>query len=144
MTKIYVHVAGQTLGSHTDFVKKLTKRKRAKIVKSPEESDWTIVFCPIVSRYQTDIEAALSSVPGEACGRKLVLVAMHHSFDKDYVFPRTGEVCSGVDFKADCLFYDKKGLYKCPSNKKAVKMVRKKLKLKKRLVLFKWWKKTKS
>uniref|UniRef100_A0AAQ4RBX9 Uncharacterized protein n=1 Tax=Gasterosteus aculeatus aculeatus TaxID=481459 RepID=A0AAQ4RBX9_GASAC len=76
-------------------------------------SDWTIVFCPIVSRYQTDIDAAL----------KLILVAMHHSYKEDYIFPRSGEDCRGVELHADCLFFDKKGLYECPSNTKAVKMV---------------------
>lgn len=156
MTKIYSYAAGETLGSHEEFLKRLT-RKGIKKVDSPEKSDWTIVFCPIVSRYQTDIDAALSSVPGKrahmhmemlqcvlSCnitiwcvfcvrtkggtsGRKLILVAMHHSYKEDYIFPRSGEDCRGVELHADCLFFDKKGLYECPSNTKAVKMVRDKV-----------------
>uniref|UniRef100_G3NZT3 Uncharacterized protein n=1 Tax=Gasterosteus aculeatus TaxID=69293 RepID=G3NZT3_GASAC len=56
---------------------------------------------------------------------------MHHSYKEDYIFPRSGEDCRGVELHADCLFFDKKGLYECPSNTKAVKMVHDKLKPKK-------------
>ena len=64
MKKIYLHVAGNTMDSHKKIIKKL-KKKGAKVVKTPEESDVTILFCPIVSRFETDIKSALSSIEGK-------------------------------------------------------------------------------
>lgn len=63
MKKIYVFKAGNTLGAHEKIVKKLTKRG-AKVVEEPDDSLETVVFCPIVSRYETDINSALSSASG--------------------------------------------------------------------------------
>ncbi|KAK9530497.1 hypothetical protein VZT92_011993 [Zoarces viviparus] len=128
MTKIYAYIAGKTLNSHQAFLQKLTK-KGAKVVESPEKSDVIIVFCPIVSRYKTDIESALSNVPGDNPDQKLILVAMHHTFDKDYIFPKTEQERCRVVLHVDCLFHEGTGLLTCPCNKEAVKMVRTKLKL---------------
>lgn len=61
---IFINLAGNTLGSHKKFVKKLTKRG-AKEVKTAEESDRQILFCPIVSRFEADVEWALSQVNGK-------------------------------------------------------------------------------
>ena len=58
MAKIYSHVEGKTLGADETFLKKLTKNKRSKRVKrvnSREDSDAIILFCTIVSRYETDL-----------------------------------------------------------------------------------------
>lgn len=62
--KIFIHVAGNTLKSHEKIIKKLEKRG-AKKVESLEQSEATIVFCPIVSRFETDVKAALSSAEGK-------------------------------------------------------------------------------
>lgn len=64
MKKIFPYVAGNTLESHKKFIQKLTKRG-AKEVDSPETSDVTIVFCPIVSRFETDVLSALASASGK-------------------------------------------------------------------------------
>lgn len=64
MKKIFIHEAGNTLGSYELFVKKLTKRG-AKKVKTVDESDVSIVFCPIVSRFETDITSAITSAQGK-------------------------------------------------------------------------------
>lgn len=63
-TKIFVETAGNTLQSHVKFVKKL-KKKGAKVVTEREKSDFTILFCPIVSRFECDITAALSQAKGK-------------------------------------------------------------------------------
>ncbi|KAF1373966.1 hypothetical protein PFLUV_G00244390 [Perca fluviatilis] len=133
MRRIYSHEAGNTLGYHKAFLRKLIM-KGAKVVDSPEKSNAIIIFCPIVSRYETDINSALSSLPAlgpEIGDRKVILVAMHHTFDEDYTLPNHREQDSrkGV-FLVDCLFFETKGLFTCRCNKKAVKMVRKKLGLK--------------
>ena len=58
MAKIYSHVEGKTFGADETFVKKLTKNKIAKRVNSREDSDAIILFCTIVSRYETDLVSA--------------------------------------------------------------------------------------
>lgn len=152
MTKIYPYLAGKTLDFHEPFLKKLTD-KGAKVVQSPEESDVTIVFCPIVSRFETDIESALSSIPGkhadtqmhmqnvmscfvfscklwsvfsvsiEEGHKKLIVVAMHHTFDKKYTLPKRRKKNPEVTLFVDCLFSERFGLLNCSRNKVAVKNV---------------------
>lgn len=62
--KIFIVLAGNTLKSHEKIIKKLEKRG-AKTVETLEESEATIVFCPIVSRFETDVNAALSNAEGK-------------------------------------------------------------------------------
>ncbi|XP_054455252.1 uncharacterized protein LOC129091596 [Anoplopoma fimbria] len=127
--KIYPYVAGNTLNSHQAFLKKLTN-KGATVVDAPVDSNVIIVFCPIVSRYKTDIDSALSSVPGNGSDEMiLILVAMHHTFDKDYTLPRSESDSHAVKLHVDCLFFEKKGLLTCKCNANAVKMVCKQLHL---------------
>lgn len=126
---IYIHVAGNTLNSHKKFIEELTKKGGVKYVETPAESDATVLFCPIVSRYETDIQSALSTASG--C-RNIIVVAMHHTFDKDYTVPnRRGLDNPEVILVVNCLFFESKGLLKCPLNKKAVKLVRMELDLSK-------------
>lgn len=53
---------------------------------------------------------------------KLVLVAMHHTFDPDYILPDNRNL-EQFELSVDCLFFEKTGLYKCPRNKKAIKKI---------------------
>lgn len=60
--------------------------------------------------------------------QEVILVAMHHTFDKDYRLPTHRELNDpDVVLLVDCLFFEGKGLLACPCNKKAVKMVCKKV-----------------
>ena len=74
-------MAGNTVNSHSKFVSKLTRRG-AKLATSPEASDALIVFCPIVSRFESDIEAALCDVDGKTPMYQNVPSLCEH-----YVFP---------------------------------------------------------
>uniref|UniRef100_A0A3Q3ARD0 Uncharacterized protein n=1 Tax=Kryptolebias marmoratus TaxID=37003 RepID=A0A3Q3ARD0_KRYMA len=104
----------------TKFLKKLKKRG-AKIVTTEDESTETIVFCPIVSRFETDIQSAISSTSKK---REVILVAMHHTYDPNYTLPdRRSYDRNSVKLLVECLFFEKKGLYKCPRNSKAKKSV---------------------
>uniref|UniRef100_A0A3Q1GLE2 Uncharacterized protein n=1 Tax=Acanthochromis polyacanthus TaxID=80966 RepID=A0A3Q1GLE2_9TELE len=100
--------------------------KRANVVDSPENCDYIIVFCPIVSRFQTDVNAALSDISDQQ--RKLIVVAMHHTFDPNYTLPDTRQMDNkSVKLLVDCLFHETKGFYKCARNTKARKSVCKKV-----------------
>lgn len=57
-------MAGNTAHSHEKFVRKLIECG-AENVSSAEESNVFIVFCPIVSRFECDVQSALSSASGK-------------------------------------------------------------------------------
>ncbi|KAK2820287.1 hypothetical protein Q5P01_023246 [Channa striata] len=128
MVKVYAFPAGNTLDYHLKFLKKVLKRFRDKVVQKPEKSDVTLVFCPIVSRFETDVGCALSRVPDSA-RECMILVAMHHTFDPNYALPSQRQMEEhGVTLFVDCLFFEHKGLLRCSRNKNAIKEVRRQLK----------------
>lgn len=59
--KFSVVVAGNTNGTHTNFVSQM-KRSNYVEVHSAQDSAFILVFCPIVSRVGTDIKEALQNV----------------------------------------------------------------------------------
>lgn len=67
----------------------------------------------------------LSFFPPKAKGLKnLILVAMHHTFDKEYVLPQHRNTEGrGIQLFVECLFFENEGLLKCPRNKAARKKV---------------------
>ncbi|KAI3363848.1 hypothetical protein L3Q82_001449 [Scortum barcoo] len=74
-------------------------------VSSEEESDYVLVFCPIVSRVGTDIEEALGNVHA---GKPAVLMVMHHTFSHDHVVADSRRLVDDmkVPLTADFLFYE--------------------------------------
>lgn len=127
MVKIFPYLAGETLNSHEAFLKQLTK-KRGKVVNLYKNGAVVIVFCPIVSRFETDITAALSRA-SEHGYNEVILVAMHHTFNEKYPIPNHGGFQPRtVRLLVDCLFFDSKGLLDCPQNREAVRKVSQELK----------------
>lgn len=149
MVKIWSVVDGKTFDSEKTFLQRL-KVRGAKTAEKPEDSDAIIVFCPIVSRFETDITSALSNVPGKhphtkiydemfcsfcifLCNLSLVLsvslkvsknvivVALHHTYDPNYTVPENQERDGRL--VVSCLFFEKKGLFSCRRNSEAKKMV---------------------
>uniref|UniRef100_A0A665V249 Uncharacterized protein n=1 Tax=Echeneis naucrates TaxID=173247 RepID=A0A665V249_ECHNA len=91
------------------------------------ESSVAILFCPITSRFETDISAALSDTAGKTYlqRHKVIVVAMHHTFDPDYTLPNSRVAMAPIALLVDCLFYEGEGLLRCDRNKKAYQAVRK-------------------
>ncbi|XP_031655353.1 uncharacterized protein LOC109887678 isoform X2 [Oncorhynchus kisutch] len=121
MRQFFTVVSGNTLDSHKDFLKQLTMQRDFTEVMTPEKSDVIITFCPIVSRAGTDIEAALQEIP---TGKRVVLVAMHHSFNPDCTVPDCSRLVTRGDMlTVDCLFHENQGLLDCPRNTEAVRTI---------------------
>ncbi|KAJ4940811.1 hypothetical protein JOQ06_027103 [Pogonophryne albipinna] len=60
----------------------------------------------------------------------VILVVMHHTFNKDQILPPHRDLGSrALALHVDCLFHEQMGILKCPCNDNAIKMVRKQLKL---------------
>ncbi|KAL6095540.1 uncharacterized protein ACO6RY_09446 [Pungitius sinensis] len=112
----FVHLAGKTNGAHGDFVMYLTSNGKVE-VESCTASDFLVVFCPVVSRVGTDIEAALSDNSVLTDGKPTLLVVMHHTFDPNHVVAESRRQVSDsrVWLTVDCLFY-RDHLLPCPLN----------------------------
>lgn len=59
-SKFFVEVAGTTKGAHKKIVSDFERWGYVQV--SPEQSDFVLIFCPVVSRVGTDITAALQNV----------------------------------------------------------------------------------
>ncbi|KAK3527062.1 hypothetical protein QTP86_008641 [Hemibagrus guttatus] len=61
--KVFLLVTGNTLNAHEKVMEILkTQKPDLQVVEKVDESDYVLVFCPIVSRAGTDIEAALKKL----------------------------------------------------------------------------------
>lgn len=60
----FAHVAGNTFGSHEKFLKKM-KKNGAVRVKAYEYSSAVVIFCPIFTRFDYDVGAALYDARGK-------------------------------------------------------------------------------
>ncbi|KAM4624380.1 uncharacterized protein ACJ7VT_005232 [Polymixia lowei] len=121
MKTFSTYVSGKTLGAHEAFVEGLVSRGATK-VDSPEKSDITIVFCPVASRIENDINSALSKISG--C-KPVILVVMHYTFDKDRVVKDSSSLVTSSDviLCVDCLFHESDGLLNCSRNEDAFNKV---------------------
>ncbi|XP_058238108.1 uncharacterized protein LOC131347758 isoform X2 [Hemibagrus wyckioides] len=92
-------------------------------VDSVDMCDVIITFVPIVSRAGTDIQAALRNIP-TTLHRPVVLVALHHTFDVNYVAPdsRWSVNREGV-LAVDFLGHEDIGLLTCLANDTALKSI---------------------
>ncbi|XP_076866902.1 uncharacterized protein LOC143518348 [Brachyhypopomus gauderio] len=117
-------ISGKTLGVHEHILQILHKQiPDLQDVSTVEECDVILLFCPIVSRAGTDIEAGLTLIT-EADSKPAVLVVLHHTFDPDYTVPDSSRsVTRKNTTTVDCLFYEYRGLLKCPKNEDAVKKI---------------------
>ncbi|KAM8832999.1 uncharacterized protein AB9W97_003831 isoform 2-T2 [Spinachia spinachia] len=113
----FVHLAGKTNGAHRGVVKYLETIGKVQ-TESCAQSDFLVVFCPVVSRVGTDIEAALSDDSVLTDGKPAVLVVMHHTFDPHHVVAQSSwQVCDRrVWLTVDCLFYQDHLLPRCRLN----------------------------
>ncbi|XP_073716430.1 uncharacterized protein [Misgurnus anguillicaudatus] len=119
--------AGKTINSDKKFIETLKKAiPNMKDASTVDESDIVVVFCPIVSRAGTDIEAALKQFADfTASEKKLkVLVVLHHTFDKEKTVPESSRCVNRTDIlTVDCLFYEDTGLLECQKNQDAMDKV---------------------
>ncbi|XP_033994307.1 uncharacterized protein LOC117489241 isoform X2 [Trematomus bernacchii] len=106
--KFHVSVAGCTNGAHETYVNDLKGMGQIEVI-SPEQSDYLVLFCPIASRVGTDIGEAMDKIPG---GKPIVLVVMHHTYDKDHFVPESRRLVENPDVivTVDVLFHQSKML----------------------------------
>ncbi|XP_056601249.1 uncharacterized protein LOC130418974 isoform X3 [Triplophysa dalaica] len=117
-------LSGKTNISPEMFIGTLKKQIPNLMEVSMDESDIVLVFCPIVSRAGTDIEAALKIFTDSTDSKLKVLVVLHHTFDPEKTVPDSSRCVNRTDIlTVDCLFYEDTGLLKCQKNDDAINKV---------------------
>ncbi|KAM9354935.1 uncharacterized protein KZ484_013099 [Pholidichthys leucotaenia] len=111
--RFFILQAGRTNGAHQSIVEMLQSFGHSKVM-SPEDGDYLVVFCPIVSRVGTDIAEAQNCIPS---AKPVILVVMHHTFNENSVVGESRRQVThpNVRLMVDCLFYQDK-LLKCRLN----------------------------
>ncbi|XP_057182812.1 interaptin-like isoform X1 [Triplophysa rosa] len=117
--------AGKTYGTNVRMIDILSDRiQNLSTVSSVDESNVVLVFCPIVSRAGTDIEAALKRFTDSTASKLKVLVVLHHTFEPEKTVPDSSRCVNRTDIlTVDCLFYEDTGLLKCQKNYDAIDKV---------------------
>ncbi|XP_029966841.1 eukaryotic translation initiation factor 5B-like isoform X3 [Salarias fasciatus] len=113
--KFFVILTGKTNDAHQSVVKNFESLGQTE-VRSPDDADYYLVFCPISSRVGTDVSEAMEHLPDD---KAAVLVVMHHTFNPDQVIPPSRRLVTDqrVHLTLDCLFHQNK-LLDCEFNKK--------------------------
>ncbi|XP_073697155.1 uncharacterized protein [Garra rufa] len=123
--KVHSILTGKTAMAHKHIISTLqTQIEDLREVQTVHESDIVMVFCPIVSRVGTDIDAALKAFSNYTETKLAVLVVIHHTFDPDKMVPESSKCVNRTDIlTVDYLFYEDTGLLKCQKNSDSTKKV---------------------
>ncbi|XP_066545995.1 uncharacterized protein LOC136712828 isoform X4 [Amia ocellicauda] len=120
--KLHVMITGVTLGAESEFLERLSQYPLLQQC-GIEECTMILVFCPVASRIQTDIDAAIQDIP---TNKKTILVVMHHTHNPDLIFIESSPLVknrANIVETVDCLFHETVGLLQCEVNTQAVKVV---------------------
>ncbi|KAI5089528.1 hypothetical protein C0J45_20936, partial [Silurus meridionalis] len=112
--KYLVCLSGKTVDADKMFIYQLKKSINLQEVSEVDECDFILVFCPVVSRAGTDIEAAMKKLHSISDTKPAVLVVLHHTFDVHSIVPDTWRFVTRKNLIAiDCLFHEDLGFHKC-------------------------------
>uniref|UniRef100_A0A8C2FC27 Uncharacterized protein n=1 Tax=Cyprinus carpio TaxID=7962 RepID=A0A8C2FC27_CYPCA len=116
--KVFSILTGKTDKLHKQIISTMqTQIEDLREVRTVDESDIILVFCPIVSRAGTDIDVALKHFSNYTDFKLAVLVVLHHTFDPEKVVPDSSKCVNRTDIlTVDYLFYDDTGILKCQKN----------------------------
>ncbi|KAI5089496.1 hypothetical protein C0J45_20904, partial [Silurus meridionalis] len=128
--KFVIHVTGKTLNSHKDFMDRLKNSTPwLQEVETVDECDFILVFCPVVSRAGTDIEAAEKSLYKISATKPAVLVVLHHTSDPECVVSDSSRAAKRENMITyDCLFHEDQGLLQCKRNADVINNIKTQIK----------------
>ncbi|XP_051535119.1 uncharacterized protein LOC127429842 isoform X2 [Myxocyprinus asiaticus] len=119
----------ETMNHTEEKFKKILRKKGLKQTASIEKCDAILVFCPVVSRAGTDIDAALEQLNNIKVPKPATVVVLHHTFDPEKIVPDCSRIVNrDSTLLVDCLFHEDKGLLKCPKNTDSIDRIVKYLK----------------
>ncbi|MED6267445.1 hypothetical protein CHARACLAT_012309 [Characodon lateralis] len=132
--KVFWFVTGETFGAHNAIMEKVKNSNKLFLTleeeESPKDSHAIIVFCPINSRVESDVESAMRDPKVSSSDKPVILVLMHHTRDVNYSTKgrKWSEVYKNIVQEAHVLFHETQpGLLDCRQNDQAIEAVREKL-----------------
>ncbi|XP_029902537.1 uncharacterized protein LOC115355794 [Myripristis murdjan] len=116
-------ISGKTFGAHDALLHRVQEPGGLKLVEGNlfSEPHITFVFCPISSRHNTDVDAAMKMTSAD---KPIILVIMHHTYDPNFMTPRKTDT-QNILLEVNVLYHDSAhGLLNCPKNDQAVAQIR--------------------
>ncbi|XP_036438024.1 uncharacterized protein LOC118815778 isoform X2 [Colossoma macropomum] len=98
------------------IIRGLRAQAPIEVVEGDGQYDVKVLFCPIVSRAGTDIQAVLSRVRD---GEVTIVIVLHHTFDSRAIIPSSSVHDREGVILVDFLFSEDQGLLECPKNSEA-------------------------
>ncbi|XP_073716885.1 uncharacterized protein [Misgurnus anguillicaudatus] len=124
--KYYILKPEKTFKCHKDIIGKIQGISCLEEVKSVEECDFLVVFCMIVSKARTDIEAALKELNKLSESKPIIFMVLHHTFDKEKTVPDSSRSVNRINtLTVDLLFYEDEGLLECMKNTETLERIEK-------------------
>lgn len=121
-------VTGQTFGGHMQLMEQVKGQCKGQVqfVENSEDYQVTIVFCPIISRIGSDVEAAMNHIKDD---KPVILVLMHHAYEpKPTTSVRTWTTGREAVLHVDVFYHETvHGLITCSQNNLAVSNLQNKL-----------------
>ncbi|TRY80186.1 hypothetical protein DNTS_003418 [Danionella cerebrum] len=119
--KVHFISNGKIFGSEKQIIHNLLSRiEDLKVTQDVEDSNIVVIFCPVVSRAGTDIDAALAQIKYPPENKLTVLAVLHHTFDPEKTLADSNNYVQQKNILAvDFLFYEDKGLLDCQKNSNA-------------------------
>lgn len=121
-------VTGQTFGAHMQLIDQVKGQCKGQVqfVENSEDYQVTLVFCPVISRVGSDVEAAMNRITDD---KPVILVLMHHVYEPK---PTTSVKTWTTDCEAvlyvDVFYHETvRGLITCSQNNLAVSSIQRKL-----------------
>lgn len=121
--KVFLVITANTYGAHQQFLAQLNSQ-RSKVITTEnlQLCDVILLFCPIVSRVGSDVEAAVKKIP-DGASKPVVLILMHHTRKPDQVLDQIqwSKTFTCLNLVVHVLYHEtKNGLLQCPRNQDAV------------------------
>ncbi|KAK2812313.1 hypothetical protein Q5P01_000030 [Channa striata] len=123
-------VTGQTFGAEHTILKQVSNVRlsgKVEMTRDLQECDIIIIFCPIISRVGSDVDAAMGNMAGH---KPAILVLMHHTRDVDYSTSgrKWSEKYPNVKLELHVLYHETQpGLLDCQQNTEAISEIQKEL-----------------
>lgn len=116
--KYFIFSPGKTFKLKEDIIKDVFQLLSGQHVQTVEACDVILVFCFIVSRAGTDIDAALNELNVLSESKPAVFMVLHHTFDPEKIVQNSSRFVNRMNtLTVDCLFHEDEGLLKCVKNR---------------------------
>ncbi|CAL8393292.1 unnamed protein product [Gadus morhua 'NCC'] len=86
-------VSGKTLNCENTILEQLRNRGKVILTETEDSPQLIIVFCPITSRIDSDLESVMNKHPESLVDKPVILVMMHHRYNpNEVVIQKPGSV----------------------------------------------------